>query len=891
MSGPTSNHSFHPDRILARADYDQLVKTALSVKEVGFARQAALNWLGAYPGDLAMRLVYAKTVRVVRGPAHALPILQELVDTDPQWLDAHWVRSVYMHEAGDQRWKEAAAAAVALGRPIEKNMILPKWGIYLLKARQCKEALKLDEAEVFLQRSILLDPPTPLAAAVHLEVTASMGRSTPRSLLSLAEHYANRWPKSIYGHIFHAHAMMESGQQGPAVDLLHRVVALDIVGQVPTRIWGAVHPYRSLWPDHLSLRLDMPLPARVAAALGRNMLSGPVEPDPKANLETAISNFPERPPSNQTIPARKSPELPAEASPKRDLPEPRLASSTPKDPAVPRADALEQAQAGLEKIAKELKNPKLAQMDGRFPVYLVFSTRRGLVRQYGQEGADQICREMLRLARSIRREGSWDALVLLGDEAAYAAPCGVKPAPANDPWALKLQISDLDAALKKSGKMIGSILIVGGPEIVPFHLLPNPVDDADLEVPSDNPYGTRDENYFMLEWAVGRLPGGTGSDPSPLLEALNRMTERRIDQLREKPWYRRILDLVQRFVFRPTAAARPSFGYTAAAWRKASIRVFRPIGEARSMLASPPAEAEHLAWNGLIPARLAYYNLHGLEDSAEWYGQRDPGQPVDGPDYPIALRPADVVNSGQAPRLVFSEACFGANIEGKEINEALALKFLQAGTQAVVGSTCTSYGSIATPLIAADFLGHSFWYFLQRGHSAGESLRLAKINLAEEMHRRQGYLDGEDQKTLISFVLYGDPLSVAGNRSFVSKSVLRPEVQDHPYPTICDRVQQKGLTGETPADVLDHVRQVVEQYLPGMSDARLLYSQENVDCTAEDHICPTSQLHAKIKPRAKPERRVVTLSKRVPKGPHEHPQYARLTLDRHGKVVKLAVSR
>ena len=76
----------------------------------------------------------------------------------------------------------------------------------------------------------------------------------------------------------------------------------------------------------------------------------------------------------------------------------------------------------------------------------------------------------------------------------------------------KLAIADLDKALSKRGEMIGSLLIVGGPEVVPFHLLPNPTDDADTQVASDNPYASTDDNYFIPEWPVGRLPGGTNRD-------------------------------------------------------------------------------------------------------------------------------------------------------------------------------------------------------------------------------------------------------------------------------------------------------------------------------------------------------------------------------------------
>ncbi len=294
---------------------------------------------------------------------------------------------------------------------------------------------------------------------------------------------------------------------------------------------------------------------------------------------------------------------------------------------------------------------------------------------------------------------------------------------------------------------------------------------------------------------------------------------------------------------------------------------------------------------GLTPARLGYYNLHGLIDASEWFGQRDPGQAYDGPDYPIALRPKDVVNSGRSPKLVFSEACFGAHIIGKQVNEAMALKFLSAGTLAVVGCTCTAYGSIATPLIAADLLGNSFWRYLQEGYPAGEALRLAKIYLAEEMHRRQDYLDGEDQKTLISFILFGDPLAQPLKSIKVKKSVLRPVEPNREVSTVCDRADKNEAAAKAPQEVVDHVKQVVEQYLPGMADANLLYSHEHSQCDGENHKCPPADLHVKSTGTKRPSRRVVTLSKQVKRDQLTHPMYARLTLDGQGKVVKLAVSR
>jgi hypothetical protein len=223
------------------------------------------------------------------------------------------------------------------------------------------------------------------------------------------------------------------------------------------------------------------------------------------------------------------------------------------------------------------------------------------------------------------------------------------------------------------------------------------------------------------------------------------------------------------------------------------------------------------------------------------------------------------------------------------VNNALALRFLSAGSRAVIGYTVMSYGSIGTPLNAADLLGVSFWKFLRAGNPVGEALRQAKITLAHRMNERQGYLDGEDQKTLISFVLYGDPLARPSGQmdAQTMQEKSSPQVVSD-VKTVCDR---GGDSEPVPDEVMLHVKQVVKQYLPGMQGAKVRLSHEHLDCSCEGHCCPTAQLGPKMRPDRAPERSVVILSKTIPAQSRQHPVYARLTLDKDGKVVKLAVSR
>jgi hypothetical protein len=590
-------------------------------------------------------------------------------------------------------------------------------------------------------------------------------------------------------------------------------------------------------------------------------------------------------------------------------------------------------------------------MDGRFPVYVVFSVRSRLEAVYGAQTAAALEGQMQRLVQAIRGERGWGACLLLVDDPDSASAAGIKPARPGDAWALKSALVELDSALAKRGQMVGAVLIVGGPEVVPFHLLPNPLDDPDLNVPSDNPYATRDTNYFVPEWPVGRLPGGAGVDASLLLGFLQRITVQHTARARagrRDPWYQRWLYLLS---FRPwlplpkkllRKSGRVNIGYTAEIWKKAAAAVFQPIGQPDTMYISPPCGVngqEPTAKNNVIPSLegdLGYFNLHGMADAAEWYGQRDPLSQVQGPDYPVALRPQDIHANGRGPsgmpQVVFSEACYGLHIPGKSIDQAISLKFLQAGSQAVVGSTTMAYGTVGEPLVAADLLGQTFWRFVHQGLPVGEALRQAKIYLAGSMHQRQGYLDGEDQKTLISFVLYGDPLAQPLEPRYGGKRVRRQLSHPPLLTTVCERgdcplgecVNPNPSTASQ--EVLESVRQVVARYLPGMEEARVTILQPRQRCSIRGGGCLTELRDPGVMERSQvatsqafpapgklpkelfsepeldesatpPVRRLVTLSKevfftsQVTGETRPFPCVARLTLDEHGKLIKLVVSR
>jgi hypothetical protein len=130
--------------------------------------------------------------------------------------------------------------------------------------------------------------------------------------------------------------------------------------------------------------------------------------------------------------------------------------------------------------------------------------------------------------------------------------------------------------------------------------LPNPTDDSDEDVPSDNPYGTCDQNYFLPEWQVGRLPGGIGSNGKKvrfITQTLKIYAERHAKSAvgtNSKPVFIQWISSLSHMLLSVIPAwinprLKPqAFGFSAAAWKKASYHVFKTIGVSNMVSISPP---------------------------------------------------------------------------------------------------------------------------------------------------------------------------------------------------------------------------------------------------------------------------------------------------------------
>jgi len=166
----------------------------------------------------------------------------------------------------------------------------------------------------------------------------------------------------------------------------------------------------------------------------------------------------------------------------------------------------------------------------------------------------------------------------------------------------------------------------------------------------------------------------------------------------------------------------------------------------------------------------------------------------------------------------------------------------------------------------------------------------AKIKLAKEMNRRQGYLDGEDQKTLLSFVLYGDPL--VDNQAYLAKS--RRAIRPRELPkvkVVCDHQTGECYDLGIERETVRAVKKALREYLPGLDDAEVRFSQQ---ITASDNVdakMRNRELKENDKGSGSTGNIVMTVSKHYNVAERVHRHYARVTLNPQGKMLKIAVSR
>lgn len=428
---------------------------------------------------------------------------------------------------------------------------------------------------------------------------------------------------------------------------------------------------------------------------------------------------------------------------------------------------------------------------------VVVSSEHALSSKYGTNGFMQIKTLLLELVDILKKRG-YDGRLLLVDSNSALREAGferIEAVKASVPEQIRGVINAALPNERGNPALPDSVFIIGGPDIIPFCRLPNPSFDSDREVLSDNPYGTKDSAYLLPERVVGRIPDGSEQNPAFLLQQLAGIIRRqRLELISpkvltplplrmlegllpsrarqsiaaldntlqfEQDWLELNMGKGEQFLDTGRAGKMPPFFYSAEAWKQSTETLRRFLFNDSPIAFSPPMQAQNFDARQLERARLLHFNLHGFQNTSNWYGQSQASRLVTSPSLsslPLAFTPDLAAGVKSSGTVVFSEACYGSFMAGKKVNESVALTLLAGGASAVVASTVISYGSAGEELSCAGHLAYYFWRgVLTQGYTFGRALQAAKIEYARERLGAGHNLTGDDAKTLLEFVLLGDP--------------------------------------------------------------------------------------------------------------------------------------
>ncbi len=361
----------------------------------------------------------------------------------------------------------------------------------------------------------------------------------------------------------------------------------------------------------------------------------------------------------------------------------------------------------------------------------VIVTNLGALRDKYGDKLKQVQAAINELITADRARGLTTRLVALDSATDLAAVHG-KPAERGDARSTKKAIDAVYKALLPE-----YLLIVGGPDVVPFVPLKNPCyapdGDEDLEVPSDLPYAcstgyATDAAHFLGPTRiVGRLPDLPGeSDPRFLIK---------------------ILRTAATWTERERADYERYFAISAEVWQKSTQQSITTLfGSSTDLKTVPPGGPEWSASE--LHRKVHFINCHGSPSDPQFYGQR-------GENYPVAEKASKLIAQVTPGTVVAAECCYGGQVYAPSDSDGQAgicLTYLDNGAYAFLGSSTIAYGPSAGNG-QADLLCQDFMRVVLSGGSTGRAL-------IEARHRFAGansHLDPVDLKTMAQFYLLGDP--------------------------------------------------------------------------------------------------------------------------------------
>ena len=353
------------------------------------------------------------------------------------------------------------------------------------------------------------------------------------------------------------------------------------------------------------------------------------------------------------------------------------------------------------------------------------------------------------------------------------------------------------------------IVIIGAGDVVPLFDVTNPTlssdGDTDSSVPTDNPYASSRpfnakmrSSYLVPDRVLGRIPDLPGSsDPAWLLNYLAVAT-----------------------TWKPRAAARYTKDLLVCCdtWKKSGKACVEYLSrDSGTMVTCPPCGDSSTTMRQRRTALFQMIKCHGAPNDSWFYGQR-------GRDYPEVVRSTSLRKKTKKATVVGSMCCFGANIfdpldpASQHPGEPpISSVYLRQGAFGFLGSTCTAWVGLDT-MLCSDWIVTAFLKSVLAGASLGRAALEARQNLAQWSHAQGDQVDSADEKTLIQFMLLGDPSihPVLGAAPIAAMTLARRQRRATSHQLgamLTDAIPQRRLIKEAsvPANVEGLARELSQQ--------------------------------------------------------------------------------
>ena len=292
------------------------------------------------------------------------------------------------------------------------------------------------------------------------------------------------------------------------------------------------------------------------------------------------------------------------------------------------------------------------------------------------------------------------------------------------------------------------LVLFGGDEIVPHFVVANPSydesGDDDKEVPTDNPYASsrrwnasKRSSYLIPDRVVGRIPDMIGDgDTSWLVDYLATATH---------------------WTSETPSTFNKAYTICASPWKAAGEACVKYLGKDESiLLVSPPEEDKSAAPRRQLASRLHMIKCHGSPLDPRFFGQR-------GDSYPTALFSGTLKLMLKPGTIAAAMCCYGAQVYSPSDKAAsvpgawpLASTYLRGGAPGFVGSTMIAWVGDKT-MVCADWIAAGYLKSVLGGASIGRAFLEAKQDYVRWISEQGSSPDRADEKTLIEFVLLGDP--------------------------------------------------------------------------------------------------------------------------------------